>query len=171
MKILQNFVGKSQFDEDIHSPYRPSACGPTTAYVMLNYLANNKNGYSVNDFYRTLKSTKIGLFKWRFIRHLKKLLGPDWTIASCTINEVLKQIDEGRPVAAKFDKWFRFRWSGQFSYIYHWVPVIGYEKKDNKIFLIVHDNGSRNHKSVVRHIPYEPNQAILSFVKIEPNKK
>lgn len=171
MKKLANFSGKSQFDDDINLRYRPSACGPTTAYVMLNYLANNKNAYSVNDFYRILKSTRIGLFKYRFIRHLKKLLGPKWTVARCEIDEVFKQIDAGRPVAAKFDKWFRFRWFGRFSYSYHWVPVIGYEKKNGHTFLIVHDNGSRKHDSMIRHIPYEPNQPILSFVKIELSNK
>ena len=168
MKMLSNFIGKSQFDEDILIQSRQSACGPVTAFVIMNHLFPTGSPHSVNDLYAKLKSTKIGLFKWRFIRHFKKILGANWRIERCDITEVIRQIDAGRPVAAKFDKWFRFRWFGHFSYAYHWVPVIGYEEIENHLMLIVHDNGGRNHESKVRHIPYERNKSILSFVKIEP---
>lgn len=171
MTKLPNFKGKSQFEEDIHEHFRTSACGPVTAYVIRNYLLDHPNDYTVNELYRKLKSTKIGLFKWRFIRHLRQILGSQWTVERCDIHEVIQQIDAGRPVAAKFDKWFRFRWLGQFSYIYHWVPVIGYDYKGDNLMLIIHDNGSRNRPSMIHHIPYEPNKSILSFVKIEPNNQ
>lgn len=171
MKILPNFVGKSQFDQDIHKHFRPSACGPVTAYVIMNYLLEEKSPHSINELYKKLKGTKIGLFQWRFIRHLRKTLGSAWHIERCDIDEVRRQIDAGRPVAAKFDKWFRFRWFGHFSFAYHWVPIIGYKIIDHNLFLIVHDNGGKNRISQVRQVPYVPNKPILSFIKIEPINK
>ena len=84
----------------------------------------------------------------------------------------MRQIDSGRPVAAKFDKWFNFRWRGSYEFDYHWVPVIGYEEKekekDNDIELIIHDNGGRDRPSQVRQVSYKKNKPVLSFVKIEP---
>lgn len=94
------------------------------------------------------------------------MLGPEWIVADCDIEGLKNEIDEGRPVAAKFDKWFSFHWFGKFVFDYHWVPVIGYKESENGVILIVHDNGGRNRDSRVREIPYEPHKDILSFVKI-----
>jgi len=107
----------------------------------------------------------------RFIHNMRKILGSEWIIADCGIEEVIQQIKEGRPVAAKFDKWFTFRWSGQYEFNYHWVPIIGFELIDKEIQLIIHDNGGRNRESTIRHISYTKNKSILSFVKIEHIKK
>lgn len=169
MDKLLNFVGKSQYDQDIDVHFRPSACGPVTAHVIMNNLFINGCPYNVNELYRLLGSTKIGLFKWRFIRNMRKILGPEWIVKQCTINEVKRQIDEGRPVAAKFDRWFSLRWYGKFSFDYHWVPVVGYEQNNrNDLILFIHDNGGKNRSSKIRRIPYKVNQPILSFIKIEP---
>ncbi|MFS0576500.1 C39 family peptidase [Sporosarcina sp. 179-K 3D1 HS] len=167
MKRILNIQGKSQYDEDIKDKFRPSACGPVTAYVLLRHLLP-QSLYQVNELYRLLGSTRIGLFKWRFLRNLRKLLGPGWHVVECGIAEVQQQIHAGRPVAAKFDKWFSRKWRGQYTFNYHWVPVIGYEKTEDDILLIIHDNGSRRYGSRIRQVSYQKNQEILSFIKMEP---
>lgn len=171
MKKQLDVRGKSQYAADIHPSFRPSACGPVTAYVLLTFNAIIPNEYDVNKLYRLLGGTKIGLSKRRFIHRLRNMLGESWTIKEIDIHDVKKQIDAGYPVAAKFDKWFRFRWFGTYAYDYHWVPVIGYEVVDGELFLIVHDNGGRFRDSQLRHLSYRHNRAVLSFVKIAPKNR
>ena len=167
MKKLINLKSKSQFASDIDKRFQPSACGPVTAYLLLDYHFPNR-WTDVNELYRRLGGTKIGLFTRCFVRNTQKLLGEDWDVARCSIDEVKKQIDTGRPVAAKFDKWFTFKWRGQYSFDYHWVPVIGYEENLNDVTLFIHDNGGRNRPSKVQSIPFNGNKEVLTFIKIEP---
>lgn len=68
----------------------------------------------------------------------------------------------------KFDKHFTGQWRAKPTFKYHWVPLIGYEIKDNELYLIVHDNGGRNRESQIRTVRYAGNDKVLSFVKIEP---
>ena len=168
---LLNITSKSQHDTDIDERFRPSACGPVTAYVMMEYHFSNAHRYTVNDLYRLLGSTKIGLFTWRFIRNMRKLLGPDWAIERCSIEEVMRQLDQGHPVAAKFDKWFTFRWRGKYEFDYHWVPIVGYEVINADLMLLIHDNGGKNRPSQLRRVSFKKNKPILTFVKMEKNKK
>lgn len=165
MKQLEGFRGKSQYDNEIDKRFRPSACGPVTAFTILRHHMLD-SGIQVNDLYRVLGGTRIGLFKWRFIHNLRKLLGSGWSVAECRLVDVKLEIDEGRPVAAKFDKWFTFHWFGNYSFDYHWVPVIGYKETDNGLILLIHDNGGRKRESRIREIAYERNRPILSFIKI-----
>lgn len=167
MKNMLNLKGKSQYDEDINESLRASACGPVTARVLMDQISPNALPYDVNELYKLLGGTKIGLSKRRFICNMREVLGADWTVAECSIDEVIRQIDNGRPVAAKFDKWFSFRWRGSYEFDYHWVPVIGYEEKDHDVELIIHDNGGQNRPSQVRQVSYQRNKSVLSFVKIE----
>ncbi|MBB4826465.1 hypothetical protein HNO89_003725 [Sporosarcina luteola] len=160
------FNGKSQYDADIDPKYRPSACGPVTAYTILRHL-NEHTDINVNELYRKLGGTRIGLFKWRLLRNLQKLLGSAWQVEPCTIEELQKEIQHGRPVAAKFDKWFTFHWMGTYEFDYHWVPVVGYERSGDDIILLIHDNGGRHRDSRLRRVSYQLNQSILSFVKIK----
>lgn len=164
MPYLQNFKGKSQFDDDIAEQYRQSACGPVTAFVLLRHLALE---FQINALYRKLGGSKIGLFKWRFIRNLRKLLGTGWIVEECTVDEAKVEISNGRAVAAKFDKWFSFHWNKTYSFDYHWVPVVGYKETEAGLVLLVHDNGSRHRTSQIREIPYTKNRDILSFVKVK----
>lgn len=159
---------KSQFDHDIKKRYRNSACGPVTAYAILDYFLPNQH-QNINSLYRQLGGTPIGLFTHRFTRNLSKILGDEWVVEACSIEEMKKQIDAERPVAAKFDKWFTRNWRGRYSYDYHWVSVVGYEEKQNGLWLLVHDNGGRNRPSQIQTLPYEPNAEILTFVKVEKN--
>ncbi|PID24192.1 C39 family peptidase [Sporosarcina sp. P7] len=163
--------GKSQYDNDIGPSYRPSACGPVTAYVLLRHFFPSGPIPSINELYRTLGSTKIGLPTWRFVRQLNRLLGSQWHVKVCHVQQAIEQIDEDRPVAVKFDKWFKFKWCSRFSFDYHWVVMVGYEYVENQLHVLVHDHGGRKRASRVRSIPYEPNKKILTFVKIEPLKR
>ncbi len=70
----------------------------------------------------------------------------------------------------KFDQYFTFQWftKKKPAYKYHWVPLIGYEIKNDDLYLIFHDNGGRGRESEIRSIRYDDNRHVLSFVKIEP---
>ncbi|MDW0110998.1 C39 family peptidase [Sporosarcina aquimarina] len=168
MPLLKKFLGKSQYDSDIHLDYRSSACGPVTASVILLYLNSPKSRVSIDELYKLLGTTRIGLFSWRFVHKLRKLLGRDWEVSKCTLSWVLNELDQGRPAAAKFDKWFTFNWRSQSEFAYHWVPVIGYEIVNQDVLLAIHDNGSPNSSSQVRYVSYRANQSVLSFVRITP---
>lgn len=170
MKVQIDIEGMSQYNESIHPMYRNSACGPTTIYVILKYLLGTCP-QNVNELYKILGGTKIGLFKWRLIKRLKKYLGPSWNVESCTFKEALHQLDQGFPVAMKFDQYFTFQWRAKPTFKYHWVPLIGYEIINEKLFLIIHDNGGKDRESQIRKIPYDINFKVLSFVKIEPQIK
>ena len=171
MKNALDFTGKSQYDEDIDERFRPSACGPVTAYLMLTHHFPDTPSYNVNELYRLLGGTRIGLFTWRFITNMKNLLGDDWHVARCSIDEVIQQIDAGHPVAAKFDKWFSLRWRGKYEFDYHWVPIIGYDKSTDDVTLIIHDNGGRYRPSKLRLVSYKKNKSILTFIKVEKHSK
>ena len=171
MNKLSNFQGKSQYANDIISDYRSSACGPVTAYTMMRHIIPDMSPFTVNGLYEDLGCTKVGLTKRRFIQNLRKLLGSEWIVEECGIEEVKREIVEGRPVAAKFDKWTSLRWWGTYEFDYHWVPVIGFEEVEDKLFLLVHDNGSLNRDSRIRRICFISNEPILSFVKVKKSKR
>lgn len=168
IRKLLNVEGKSQYAEEIKESFRPSACGPVTARVIMDQFPPNTCPYDVNELYTRLGGTRIGLGKGSFIRNMRKLLGVEWTVATCSIDEVKRQIDNGLVVAVKFDKWFTLRWRGNYEFDYHWVPIVGYEEQNSDITLFIHDNGGRNRPSQLRSISYKRNEPILSFVKIEP---
>lgn len=168
MRCQLPLQGKSQYDASISPNYRNSACGPTTAHVILQYLGAST--LSVNHLYKMLGCTKIGLFRWCFIRNLRKYL-PTWDVRSCTLKEALQEIDAGRPVAMRFDRYFSLQWRNKKSaYAYHWVPLIGYEIHNDELSLIFHDNGGRNRDSEIRITYYKDNVRVLSFVKIAPKQ-
>lgn len=162
--------GKSLYDHDIEPRYRASACGPVTAFVLLRHYFPAEQTPSINELYRQLGGTKVGLPTWRFVRRVGQLLGARWNVQVCGLQQALHQIDEGRPVAVKFDKWFNFKWRSRFSFNYHWVVMVGYEYVDDELHMLVHDHGGRNCGSRVRSIPYGPNKKILTFITIEPSE-
>lgn len=175
VRVLLNVDGRSQYSSEVRPEYQNSACGPTTAHVILNYLCKDDESIAnkdVNELYKLLGGTKIGLFKWRMIRNLRRLLGNQWNIEECSITEAIQQLRAGNPVAMRFDIYF----SGQYFsknkplFKYHWVPLIGYEIKEDELFLTIHDNGGRNCDSQVRSFKYDDNRKVLSFVKIEPKQ-
>ncbi|MGE6488893.1 hypothetical protein [Paenisporosarcina sp. NPDC076898] len=168
MRIQLELQGLSQYDHSINTKYQPSACGPVTAMTILRYWMPNSCPYDVNRLYRLLGSTRIGLFTWRLKRNLRILLGPAWEVDICALEEAIMELRAGRPVACKFDRYFSFHWFGSYDFAYHWVPLIGFEEKENGLTLIIHDNGGRNRASRIREISYKKNQDIVTFVKITP---
>lgn len=174
MRVLLNVNGRSQYSSDIRPEYQNSACGPTTAHIILNYLCEDEKirTKDVNELYKFLGGTKIGLFKWRMIRNLRRLLGDDWCIEECTLTQAIEQLRIGNPVAMKFDVYFTGQFLKSYTplYKYHWVPLIGYEIIDDELYLTIHDNGGRNRDSQIRTFKYDDNRKILSFVKIEKEK-
>lgn len=168
MKVQITIEGMSQYSPSINPSYQNSACGPTTIYVILNYFLKGRNVQTVNELYEILGGTKIGLFQWRLIKNLKKYLGSQWIVERCTLKEALHQLESKKPVAMKFDQYFTFQWKSEPTFKYHWVPLIGYEIINDRLYLIVHDNGGKHRESEIRKIPYGPNYKVVSFVKIEP---
>lgn len=164
--MLNNIEGKSQYDASVHPNLQNSACGPTTVHVILQYFNIEKD---VNVLYKQLGTTKIGLFKWRLIKRLRSMLGARFTIQSCSLAEALTQLEQEYPVALKFDQYFSWQWRSKKKplFKYHWVPLIGYERKNGELYLIIHDNGGRGRDSQLRTFCYEDNKHVLSFVKIE----
>lgn len=166
MRQQLSIHGKSQYDATILPNYRNSACGPTTVHVILNYL--DESAPSINALYKLLGGTKIGLFKWRLIRNLRRL-HPTWDIRNCSLKEALQEIDVGRPVAIRFDRYFSLNWRDKKSaFAYHWVPLIGYEIQNDELLLIFHDNGGPNRESKIRTALFKDNEKVLSFIKITP---
>lgn len=171
MQKLEHVQGRSQYESSIDRRLQPSACGPVTVAVILDYLNVPLSKVPINQLYKFLGTTPIGLFSWRMIHRLQKLLGKEWDVRKCSLSEVLQELDNGRPVAAKFDKWFSFKWNGQYEFDYHWVPVIGYEKIADDVILTIQDNGSPTTSSALRCVSYRTNQEVVSFVKIAPITK
>ncbi|WNS41903.1 C39 family peptidase [Paenibacillus sp. MMS20-IR301] len=173
-----------------------SACGPATMAALMEYWHTRKGrlfirGNShfdskaahINYIYTHHGGTPWGMSVGGFIRGLRAYIreaaprGADKSglLAVSSFNDAGRyrsEIDAGRPVALKFDKWFSFRWRGKYVFDYHWVLGIGYEdNRDGTLMLIVHDNGIR-HKGRgytpgrERRIPYAPNQPILTMVAV-----
>ncbi len=166
MRTISHFKGKSQFDHDINSEYRSSACGPVTAYTLLNHISAYKTLLTVNELYIALGCTRLGLSSYRLIHNLRKVLGSDWLVKRINIEAVKELLTAGIPVAAKFDKWTTCHWFGKYEFNYHWVPVVGYEEVDGELYLLIHDNGNSTRNSEVRRVSYTANKSILSFVKV-----
>lgn len=167
MGMIESFSGKSQYDQDIEPAQRNSACGPVTAYTMIGHLLGACPA-SVSELYRTFGGTRLGLSAGRFIKGASKMLGSGWIVRRCSLDELKEEIKAGRPVAAKFDKWFSFRWFGKYAFAYHWVPVVGFEEENGGTVLIVHDNGGRGRPSRILRVSYSQNRQILTFVRMSP---
>jgi len=167
MALIESFRGKSQYDPDIDPAQRNSACGPVTAYTMIGHLLG-ACPISVSELYRSFGGTRLGLSAGRFIKGASKMLGGGWIVSRCSLEELKEEIKAGRPVAAKFDKWFSFRWFGNYEFAYHWVPIVGYTEEGGDTVLIVHDNGGRGRPSRIRRVSYARNRPILTFVRMTP---
>lgn len=167
MKAMIPFEGKSQYDEKIDSRLQGSACGPVTAAAILTH--HEKRDYDVNELYRALGTTRIGLFAWRFKRKLNKLGQKRYRVTKTrSIDQVKEELLQGRPMAMKFDRYFSLHWRLDSSFKYHWVPLIGFEELPDDLILYIHDNGKRNRPSKVQAVSYKKNRKILTFLKIIP---
>ncbi len=168
MRVQLSLEGLSQYDRSIKQQYQTSACGPVTILSILRHWMPNSCPYNANQLYTLLGGTRLGLFTWCLKRNLRKLLGPKWTVETCSLKEAKVELLAGRPVACKFDQYFAFQWFGTYEFAYHWVPLIGFEENKNDLTLIIHDNGGRHRGSRIREVSYEKNKQILTFIKIVP---
>lgn len=167
MKVLIPFDGMSQYDQTIAAKWQGSACGPTTAAAILRH--HEKKQWSANDLYKSLGTTRIGLFTWRLKRNFHKLAGNRYKIEKIeSVEEAKQELAAGRPLALKFDRYFTFHWFSKPFYKYHWVPLVGFEEKPDDLILYVHDNGKRNRPSRLQAVSYGANKKFLTFIKIVP---
>lgn len=118
-----------------------------------------------------------------FIRGIKAYIAatsaPEerYQLSLTTFNDIYRytaEIDAGRPVAIKFDKWFTVHWRGKYTYDYHWVLGIGYEESVDGAapILIVLDNGIKYKDgsfapSKERRIHYSTNKNIITMVALD----
>lgn len=167
MKTIIPFEGMSQYAEMIEERIQGSACGPVTAASILRF--HDKKEYAVNELYRTLGTTSIGLFSWRLVRKLRKFTDARFEVKKIrSIDKVKSELLAGRPIAMKFDRYFSFRWFSKPMFRYHWVPLVGFEEKEDDLILYFHDNGKRSRPSKLRTASYNKHRKILSFIKIVP---
>lgn len=78
------------------------------------------------------------------------------------------QLDDNRPVAVKFDKWFS-KWepNAKYDYDYHWTPGLGYIYTASSGALLRVQTLAPN--STIRDINYNVNSAIISMVSFSIN--
>lgn len=167
MKVLIPFEGLSQYNDSIHKNIQTSSCGPVTVASILHY--HEKSDLGINELYRLLGTTRIGLFTWRLKKNFRRAGGDRYDIEiTRSLKEVKEELQAGHPLAMKFDRYFSFRWFSKPDYFYHWVPLVGFEEKPDDIILYFHDNGKRNRPSKIRTASYNHNRKVLTFVKIKP---
>lgn len=170
MKVLLPFEAMSQYAESIPKAQRPSACGPVTAASILHYHEGIAPG--IQQLYKALGTTALGLSAFFLIRRLRQLTNPRYHIARVrSLDEVKKELQSGYPLALKFDRYFSLRWRKNYTFAYHWVPLVGYEEMPDDLILYVHDNGQKNRPSKLRAVSYRENRDILTFVQITPASK
>lgn len=181
----------TQWEAGVQSP--SSACGPSTMAALTEYW-NTQRGMEIirgkshfhskaahiNYIYRHHGGTPWGMSVRSFAKGLRAYIcsstvakgQPELSVVTFNdFDRYQSEIDAGRPVAIKFDKWSSLRWRGQFTYDYHWVLGIGYALYDEgeRAVLIVHDNGVRYKDGRIaigkeRRIPYIENKDIITMV-------
>lgn len=157
---------KSQYDPSVDERYRPSACGPTAVEAILTYYT--KTPIAINDLYRALGTTPIGLFTWRLKKRLSRLLGPSWHVRQITKQQALHAIDCGEPIALKFDRYFTPFFYKKARYNYHWTVLVDYKIEDGRLKLFVQDLGTSTRGSRIEKIDYLANAHALTFIHIKP---
>ena len=157
---------KSQYDTAVDERFRPSACGPTAVEAILHHYLQQP--IAINYLYHALGTTPIGLFTWRMIRRLKRLLGPHWSIQRMTIKKALTAIDAGEPIVLKFDRYFTPLFFKKARYNYHWTVLVGYTIEQGRLQLFVQDLGTPSRDRRIEKIDYSDNAHALTFVHIKP---
>ncbi|MNI55118.1 hypothetical protein D3C73_1100470 [compost metagenome] len=183
----------TQWEPGVESP--GSACGPATLAALMEYWHTRQGAAfipgtrhfatkaaHINYIYRHYGGTPWGMSARSFARgagayvrdaasHTSAASRQHTVSVFNNFGRYQAEINAGRPVALKFDKWFSFRWSGRFVYDYHWVLGIGYEESAGGAgpMLLVHDNGVRlrdggYRSGQERRIPYLPNRKIITMV-------
>lgn len=183
----------SQYESGVGSP--GSACGPATMAALSEYwrvrgfgrlpgaAAGSSKAGLINYMYNRYGGRPWGMGARRLARGLDKLIneagyGPEGGGAASIFNNFeryRREIEAGRPVAVKFDRWLKLRWRGQYAFDYHWVLGIGWQEaaEGGRPSLIVQDNGGRTPGGLAlpgreRTIDYESNRPVLTMVSFCP---
>lgn len=149
----------SQYDTSVKAAWRDSACGPTATHIVLSHYGLT---YSINELYRTLGTTRLGLFTPCLIRNAKRLLGDDFVVARASVKTVMQLIDCQLPVLAKFDRFTSLTPWKRAHYRYHWVVVTNYTINNDRLTFTALSN---NH---IFTFDYGQNAHALTFVYIVP---
>ncbi|NGZ78012.1 C39 family peptidase [Saccharibacillus alkalitolerans] len=191
---ILSYQAYTQWETGIRSP--ASACGPAAIAGLVRYWEERlpkREGSSfaplpadpaqaVNEMYRACGGTPLGMSAPVLALGLRRQLnarlrGLGLTARASTprlksFEAYRREIDEGRPVAVKFDKWFSLRWLERPAFDYHWTVGCGYRIEDDGTqLLIVHDAGTRFKdgtytESRERRIEYAPHRAVLTLVAL-----
>ncbi|KEK10666.1 hypothetical protein EP18_16260 [Lysinibacillus sphaericus] len=175
----------SQYDTDVKSIYRNSACGPTTIAVILQYWHDSKSksklqvfnsGYStkgafINSMYANRGGTSYGMSVNGVRSGLEnEAIARGYSASSSSFNNFFSyktEIDNNRPLAVKFDKYFTlFEPNADYAYDYHWTPGLGYIYASTGTMLRVQTLAPN---STIRDINYNVNSAIISMVSFSIN--
>ncbi|MDO3412723.1 hypothetical protein QWJ34_23350 [Saccharibacillus sp. CPCC 101409] len=157
---------------------RIAARGPQTSFARLP----GDPAQAVNRLYAAYGGTPLGMGAPLLARGLRRHLGAalrEGGLAGRVQARRLRgfdaycgEIDAGRLVAVKFDKWFALRWFGRYAFDYHWTVGCGYRIDDaGRAWLIVHDAGTRYKDGTYaasreRLIEYAPNRSVLTMVAL-----
>lgn len=176
----------SQKDPDVKSGYQSSACGPTTIAVILQYWHDSKgksklqvwnSGYTTKGaFINSMYANRGGAFYGMSVNGMRSGLENEafargYSATTSSFNNFFSyktQIDDNRPVAVKFDKWFS-KWepNAKYDYDYHWTPGLGYiYTASSGALLRVQTLGSN---SYVRDINYDVHSGIITMVSFSIN--
>lgn len=176
----------SQYDPDVKSGYQSSACGPTTIAVILQYWHDSKgksklqvwkSGYTTKGaFINSMYANRGGTFYGMSVNGVRsglenEAIARGYSASSSSFNNFYSyktQIDDNRPVAVKFDKWFS-KWepNAKYDYDYHWTPGLGYiYSASSGALLRVQTLGSN---SYVRDINYDAHSGIITMVSFSIN--
>ncbi|QWU16554.1 Peptidase_C39 like family protein [Paenibacillus sophorae] len=172
--------------------FASSACGPATMAAITEYWGRKlgepnligkerfrSKTEHINHLYARYGGRRWGMsargFEKGIKAYLRTSLGNAPAIRLRSFNDFAlykAEIDAGRPVAVKFDKWFSLRWFGNYAYNYHWTVGTGYEMTEPNLWLIVQDNGSKRANggftaSRERRIEYAANREVITMVAVD----
>ncbi len=175
----------SQYDKDVKSSYQTSACGPTTIAVILQYWHDSKgksklqvwnSGYSTKGaFINSMYANRGGTFYGMSVNGMRsglenEVIARGYAATTSSFNNFFSyktEIDNNRPVAVKFDKWFS-KWepNASYEYDYHWTPGLGYIYASTGTMLRVQSLGTN---STVTDINYNVHSGIITMVSFSIN--
>lgn len=167
--MKKKFIAYSQYNPVVKKSYRSSACGPTAVASVLSHYGIAD--FSINELYKKLHCTKIGLPTSFLLFFSKILLGPHWSIKKIDVDLALIELNNQRPVILKFDRYLSTKFWKKPYFYYHWTVLVDYEIQADRLFLVVEDLGSPSRESCRHSIPFEENKHALSFIQFTPNRQ
>lgn len=193
---ILTFQPYTQWETGIRSP--ASACGPAAAAALLRFWEErlaaaggarlrkhrlpDEPAAAINRMYAACGATPLGtgalVLGLALRRQLNARLreaglpGQAKTRRLSGFDAYRAEIDAGRLVAVKFDKWFSLRWRSRPLFDYHWTVGCGYRIADDGTpHLIVHDAGARLQDGTYapsreRTAAYESHRHVLTMLAL-----